>query len=83
MITQENQTGKKPEEFNLAIFKVKLNPLWKIEVYTIATSTTNILLLPWVENLLSRPRDSFESTDYFFLGFLASTSTPACVSLNS
>ena len=36
-----------------------------------------------VGNLLLRPRDSFESTDYFFLGFPASTSTSACVSLSS
>ena len=40
-------------------------------------------MLPQVGNLLPRPRDSSESTDYFFLGFLASTSTPTCVSLSS
>ena len=41
------------------------------------------MLLPWVRNLLPRPCDSFESTDYFFLGFTASISTPACISLSS
>ena len=40
-------------------------------------------MLPRVGNLLPQPRDSSVSTDYFFLGFLASTSTPACVSLSS
>ena len=40
-------------------------------------------MLPRVKNLLPCPRDSFESTDYFFLGFKTSTSTPTCVSLNS
>ena len=40
-------------------------------------------MLPRVGNLLPQPRDSFESMDYFFLGFLASTSTPACISLSS
>ena len=40
-------------------------------------------MLPQVGNLLPRPRDSSESMDYFFLRFLASTSTPACVSLSS
>ena len=54
-----------------------------IEVYTIATSTTNILLLPQVGNLLPRSRDSSKFIDYFFLRFTASTSTPTCVSLSS
>ena len=40
-------------------------------------------MLLWVGNLLSRPHDSSESTEYFFLGFPVSTSTPACVSLSS
>ena len=40
-------------------------------------------MLPLVGNLLPWPCDSFEFTDYFFLGFPASTSTPACVSLSS
>ena len=40
-------------------------------------------MLSWVWNLLPRPRDSSESTDYFSLGFTASTSTPACISLSS
>ena len=40
-------------------------------------------MVPRVVNLLPRPRDSFEFTDYFFLRFPASTSTPACVSLSS
>ena len=40
-------------------------------------------MLPQVGNLLPRPHDSSESTDYFFLGFSTSTSTPACVSLSS
>ena len=40
-------------------------------------------MLPRVRNLLPRPRNSSESTDYFFLGFTASTSTPACISLSS
>ena len=40
-------------------------------------------MLPQVGNLLPQPRDSSESTDYFFLGFTASTSTPACISLSS
>ena len=40
-------------------------------------------MLPQVGNLLPWPRDSSESTDYFFLGFLASTSTPTCESLSS
>ena len=69
--------------FNLAIPKVKQIHYERIEVYTIATYTTNILLLPRVEILLPRPHDSTESTDYFFLGFIASTSTPTCVSLSS
>ena len=41
------------------------------------------MLLPRVRNLLPRPCDSSESTDYFFLGFTASISTPACISLSS
>ena len=42
-------------------------------------------MLPWVGNLLLQPCDSSESTDYFFLGFTASTSTStsACISLSS
>ena len=40
-------------------------------------------MLPRVGNLLPRPHDSSESTDYFFLEFPASKSTLACVSLNS
>ena len=40
-------------------------------------------MLPQVENLLPRSHDNSESTDYFSLGFTASTSTPTCVSLNS
>ena len=40
-------------------------------------------MLPRVGNLLPRPHDSSKSTDYFFLRFSASTSTPACVSLSS
>ena len=40
-------------------------------------------MLPRVGNLLSWPRDNFESTDYFFLGFTVSTSTLAYVSLSS
>ena len=40
-------------------------------------------MLPRVGNLLPRPRDSSESTDYFFLGFSASTSTPTCIFLSS
>ena len=40
-------------------------------------------MLPWVGNLLPQPCDSSESTDYFFLGFIASTSTSAYVSLSS
>ena len=40
-------------------------------------------MLPWVGNLLPWPRDSSESTNYFSLGFTASTSTPACISLSS
>ena len=46
------------------------------------TQTTNILLLPRVENLLPRPRDSSKTTDSFSLGFPVSTSTPTCVSLS-
>ena len=42
------------------------------------TLTTNILLLPRVGNFLPWPHDSFESTNYFFLGFTATTSTPTC-----
>ena len=33
-------------------------------------------MLPWVENLLPRQRDSSKSTDYFFPWFTATTSTP-------
>ena len=51
--------------------------------FTLATETTNILLLFRAGNLLLRSRDSFESTDYFFIEFTASTSTTACVSLSS
>ena len=40
-------------------------------------------MLPSVRNLLPWPRNNSESTDYFFLGFPTSTSTPACISLSS
>ena len=40
-------------------------------------------MLHRVGNLLPQPRDSSEFTDYFFLEFPTSTSTPACVSLSS
>ena len=40
-------------------------------------------MLPRVGNLLPQSRNSSESMDYFFLGFSASTSTPACVSSSS
>ena len=43
------------------------------------TYTTNILLLSQVENLLPQPLYSFEFTDYFFLEFIATISTPICV----
>ena len=33
------------------------------------SQTTNILLLPTSRNLLTRPRASSETTDFFFLGF--------------
>ena len=40
-------------------------------------------MLSWVGNLLPQPHDSSESTDYFFLGFTANTSTPTYISLSS
>ena len=40
-------------------------------------------MLPRVGNLLPWPHDSSEPIDYFFLGFIVSTSTPTCVSLSS
>ena len=40
-------------------------------------------MLPRVGNLLPWPRNSSESTHYFFLGFTASISTPTCISLSS
>ena len=40
-------------------------------------------MLPRIGNLLPWPRDSSKSTDYFFLGFIASTNTSTCVSLSS
>ena len=40
--------------------------------------TTNILLLPCVENLLPWPHYSFKSTDYFFPRSAATTSSPTC-----
>ena len=40
-------------------------------------------MLPRVGNLLPWPRDSSEFMDYFFLGFIVSTSTLVCVSLSS
>ena len=66
MITQENQTGKKTwGEFNLAILKVKCKSTRKNRNFTIATYTTNILLLPISRNLLTWPRASPETTDSF------------------
>ena len=54
MITQENQTGKKTwGEFNLAILKVKCKSTRKNRNFTIATYTTNILLLSTSRNLLT------------------------------
>ena len=35
------------------------------------TQTTNILLIPTNRNLLTRPRASSETTDFFFLGFFS------------
>ena len=35
-------------------------------------------MLPRVENLLPQPRDSFESTNYFFPWSTTTTSTPTC-----
>ena len=83
-MTQENQTGKKPGE-DLTQLSSRKNRIHyeRIEIYTIATQTTNILLLLHVENLLTQSRASSETTNSFFLGFLARTSTPACVSLSS
>ena len=40
-------------------------------------------MLPRVGNLLPRPCDSSEFTDYYFLRFTATTSTPTSVSLSS
>ena len=68
-MTQETTTVKIWGEFNLAILKVNLNPLWMNRSFTIATYTTNILLLPTNRNLLTRQRASSETTDSFFLRF--------------
>ena len=35
-------------------------------------------MLPWVENLLPRPHDSSEFTEYFFPWSVATTSSPTC-----
>ena len=48
--------------FNLIIFKVKQIYYERIEIFYNKTWTTNILLLPRVENLLSRPCDSSEDS---------------------
>ena len=70
MITQKNQTGKKTQErFNLVIFKVKSKSTRKNRSFTIATQSTNILLLPTSRNLLTRPHASSETMNSFFLGF--------------
>ena len=75
-MTQETKSVKTWGGFNLAILKVKQqNHYERIEVCIIATQTTNILLLPRIENLLPRPHDSSESTDYFFLWPLQNTNT--------
>ena len=79
MITQENQTGKKTwGEFNLAILKVKCKSTRKNRNFTIATYTTNILLLPTSRNLLTQPRASSETTNSFFLWPLQNTNTHVC-----
>ena len=49
MITQETTPVKTWGGFNLTILKVNLNLLGKNGSFTIATYTTNILLLPPVE----------------------------------
>ena len=65
---QETKLVKTWERFNLTILKVNLNLLQKNQSFTIATQTTNILLLPTSRNLLTRPRASSKTMD-FFLGF--------------
>ena len=51
--------------------------IWCINLFNF-TLTTNIILLPRVENLLPRPRDSSESMDYIFPWSAATTSSPTC-----
>ena len=70
-MTQENQIDKKNYgRFNLAILKVKIDPLWK--------NWCTIRLKPLTSNLLPQPCDSSKSTDYFFPWSTATTSSPTC-----
>ena len=70
-------------KFNLAILKVNLNPLWKNQNFTIGLRPlTSYYYLPvetyWHDHVQA-PRPRTPS----FMDSLASTSTPACVSLSS
>ena len=69
MMTQETTPVKTWEGFNLVIFKVNLNQLWKNQSFTIGLRPLTSYCYPLVENLLTRPRASSETTDSFFLRF--------------
>ena len=78
MINQETKPVKTQGGFNLTILKVKNKSTRKNRSFTIATQTTNILLLPTSRNLLTRPRANSETTDSFFFWPLQNTNTHIC-----
>ena len=81
MITQETKPVKTWGGFNLAILKVNLNPLWKNRSCSTGLRPLTSYCYPPVETYWHDHMQTLKPRTPSFLDSLASTSTPACVSL--
>ena len=82
MMTQETKLVKTWRGFNLVIFKVNLNPLWKNRSFTIGLRPLTSYCYPLVETYWHDHVQALRPRTPSFLDSLASTSTPTCVSLS-
>ena len=82
-MTQEIKPVKTWGRFNLAILKVNLNPLWKNWSFTIELRPLTSYCYPPIETYWHDHMQALRPRTPSFLDSLASTSTPAWVSLSS
>ena len=83
MITQETKPVKTWGGFNLTILKVNLNPLWKNRSCLTGFRPLTSYYYPLVETYWHDYVQALKPRIPSFLDSLASTNTPACVSLSS